>query len=147
MACKSFFCPAWDELNPRHKSILFDAIDDWHLYGLVVTDVDFVSSLFGLVETRLGRALDHEWLCSGPPLGLFKQMLSWKDSWPFGASSSLRTSRYYFKGSCQPGGNKLEAHLARLLGATRFGLGLRDETYGAEDFVLQTVEEFVRAYG
>jgi hypothetical protein len=146
MACKSFFCPAWEELDPRHRGILLDAIDDWHLYGLVITDVDFVRSLFGLLEERLGEALEPVRLSSGPALRIFKQMLSWKDSWPFGQSSSMRKSRYYFKGSCLHRGNAYEAQCTRLLDTIRFTFGLEDDMPGAKDFVRETVEDFVSAY-
>jgi hypothetical protein len=146
MACKAFYCPAWEETDLRHRGILVDAIDDWHLYGLVITDVDFVRSLFGLIEERLGEPVESERLSSGSALEIFRQMLSWKDSWPFDHSSSLRRSRYYFKGSCLPGGNACEAHCARLLDAIRFAFGIEDEMAGAERFVQQMVEDFVRAY-
>jgi hypothetical protein len=146
MACKTFFCPAWEEIDLRHRGILVDTIDDWHLYGLVITDVDFVGSLFGLIEERLGELLDPERLSSGPALGIFKQMLSWKDSWPFSHSSSIRKSRYYFKRSGLPHGHGHEAHCARLLDAIRFTFGIEDEMAGAEPFLRKRVEYFVSAY-
>ena len=146
MACKAFFCPAWDDLDQSRRSILLDTIDDWHLYGLVITDVDFVRSLFGLVEERLGKEIEQETLFSDPALRIFKQMLSWKTSWPFGQSSSLRKSRYYFKGSCLPGRNFFETHLARLLDTISFTFDVTGEMEGAERFVQQTVEGFARAY-
>lgn len=146
MACKAFFCPAWDELDQPRRSILLDTIDDWHLYGLVITDLDFVRSLFGLVEERLGKEIDQESLSSGPAVRIFKQMLSWKNSWPFGQPSSLRKSRYYFKGSCSSGGNSFETHLVRLLDTLRFTFDMADEMDGAERLVRQTLEGFVSAY-
>lgn len=146
MACKAFFCPAWDELDQPRRSILLDTIDDWHLYGLVITDVDFVRSLFGLVEERLGKEIERVSLVSGPALQIFKQMLSWKNSWPSDQSSTLRKSRYYFKGSCLRGGSAYEAHCACLLDTIRSTLDMADEMEDAERLVRQTVEDFVAAY-
>lgn len=146
MACKGFFCPAWDEPDRPHRRILLDTIDDWHLYGLVITDVDFVRSVFGLLEERLGKEIDRASLFSGPALQVFRQMLSWKNSWPFGQPSSLRRSRYYFKGSCPRGGNAYEAHCARLLDTIGFTFDIADEMDGSERLVRQTVEGFVSAY-
>jgi hypothetical protein len=140
------FCPAWDALDQRRRSILFDTIEDWHLYGLIITDVDFVRSLFGLIEERMGKEIEQEPLSSGPALSIFRQMLSWKDSWPFGRLSSMRKSRYYFHGSCLTGGIAYEAHLARLLDTIRFTFDIADGMDGAERFVRQTVEDFVSAY-
>ncbi len=58
MACKSFFCPAWEEIPLRLRDMVCLLIDDWHVYGLVITDVDFVRSLFGLLEDRIEAELD-----------------------------------------------------------------------------------------
>jgi hypothetical protein len=146
MACKSFYCPAWYELDPRHRNILSETIDDWHLYGLVITDVDFVGSLFGLLEEKIGEELAPVRLTSGPALKIFKQMLSWKDSCPFGQFLPVRKSRYYFKGSCLHGGNLYQAHCARLLAAVGFTFETGDDMAAAEQFVKQTVEDFVDAY-
>ena len=147
MACKAFYCPAWDELViPQHRSILVDAMDDWHLYGLVMTDVDFVESLFGLIENSLGQAVQPALMTSATALEIFKVMLSWKNAWPFAGSSSLRKSRYYFKGSCLPEGHGYQAYMSRMLGAIGFTFGMNDGMDRARDFVRQTVEDFVMAY-
>ncbi len=53
MACKGFFCPATEQLEAYQTAILVELIDDWQLYGLVVTDVDYVKSVFRLVEGYL----------------------------------------------------------------------------------------------
>ncbi len=145
MACKAFYCPAWDELDPRYRTILVNTIDDWHLYGLVITDVDFVRSLFGLIESRSGQAVRPESLASPPALEIFERMLSWKNEWPFAGSSLLRQSRYYFKGSCLPEPDAYKPHLSRLLGTIGFTFGTGSGAALAEDYVLQTVEDFVTA--
>ena len=49
MACKAFFCPSWTAIPPGYVEVLVKALQDWHLYGLVITDVDFVTSLFRLL--------------------------------------------------------------------------------------------------
>ncbi|MEW6351586.1 MAG: hypothetical protein AB1646_21250 [Thermodesulfobacteriota bacterium] len=53
MACKGFFCPATEELEAYQAEIVIELIDDWHLYGLVATDVDYVKSVFRLVEMHI----------------------------------------------------------------------------------------------
>jgi hypothetical protein len=146
MACKTFFCPAWEALDHRLRSILFDTIEDWHLYGLIITDVDFVRSLFGLVEERLGQEIEQGRLSAGPARRIFQQMLSWKDSWPFGRLSSMRKSRYYFYGSGLPGGKAHKEHLTRLLDTIRFTFDIANGMNGAERFVRQMVDDFVSAY-
>lgn len=146
MACKSFFCPSWSEVPASQMRILLDVLDDWRLYGLVVTDVGFIRSVFRLLEINLGAPVDRGRLFRSPALNIFKNMLSWKDSWPFDESSTMRRSRYYFK-TTSPDTPMDEAGCKRnLLESLQFTFGLDNMRPEAEDFVQQRVEEFVSAY-
>ncbi len=146
MACKSFFCPSWSEVTALKRRILLDVLDDWHLYGLVMTDPDFIRSLFGLLEFSLGKPVDPKRLLQGEAADIFKSMLAWKDSWPFNVSSNMRKSRYYFRttrADLPMDDAECKRNLLESLQLT-FGLGsLRQE---AADFVQQQVEEFASAY-
>lgn len=55
MACKTFFCPACEELTDTEAGILIDLIDNWRMYGLIITDVNFVRSVFNLLRIKTGR--------------------------------------------------------------------------------------------
>ena len=146
MACKSFFCPSWSEVPAWQKRILLDVSDDWLLYGLVVTDLGFVRSIFRLLEINLGAPVDRKRIFSGPALNIFKDMLAWKDSWPFDESSKVRRSRYYFKAG-SPDTPMDESECKRdLLESLKFTFGLNSVVPEAGDFVQQRVEEFVAAY-
>ena len=146
MACKSFFCPSWSEVPASQRQILLDVLDDWSLYGLVVTDVGFIRSLFRLLEINLGVPVDRKRLFRSPALNIFKNMLAWKDSWPFDESSKMRRSRYYFK-TAGPDTSMDEAECKRnMLESLQFTFGLDNMSPGAEDLVQQRVEEFVSAY-
>jgi hypothetical protein len=146
MACKSFFCPSWGTVPDWQRRILLDVLDEWLLYGLVMTDVDFVRSVFRLLEINLGAPVDRKLLFNGPALNIFKEMLAWKDSWPFNESSKRRRSRYYFKRSASvtPWG---EVECKRnILESLQFTFGLDNMTQEAGDFVQQRVEEFISSY-
>jgi hypothetical protein len=146
MACKSFFCPSWSEVPASQRQILLDVLDDWSLYGLVVTDVGFIRSLFRLLEINLGAPVDRKRLFRSPALNIFKNMLAWKDSWPFDESSKMRRSRYYFK-TAGADTSMDEAECKRnMLESLQFTFGLDNISPGAEDLVQQRVEEFVSAY-
>ncbi len=95
LACRTFFCPAWDELDGLQRDAVVAVLDDWRLYGLVITDVDFVRAVFGLIEHALGRPPSREELIDGPLRGAFGEMLSWKDTLPGTAGTLQRTSRYF----------------------------------------------------
>jgi hypothetical protein len=146
MACKSFFCPSWSEVPASHRRILLDVLDDWRLYGLVMTDPGFIHSIFGLLEFSLGRPVDPRCLVQGEASGIFKSMLAWKDTWPFSESSKMRRSRYYFKATSLDAPMD-EAECERnLLESLRFTFGLESMSTEAADFVRRQVEEFVIAY-
>ncbi len=187
MACRGFFCPATEELEPYQTAILVELIDDWHLYGLVVTDVDYVRSVFRLVEwfmrngghphavssegpascsTFLGTqdaspidpdpgnprprkhghtpcrclggeapksGMDSRLLLESPVREVLVEMFSWKASRPPGQESSIRCSRYHFKGTPEPDPSDRHAHVARLAECLAYS------------FQVPTIEESVEA--
>jgi hypothetical protein len=142
MACKSFFCPAWEEIPPRFRDLVCLLVDDWHVYGLIVTDVDFVRALIALLENRVGAELDPAILQSSLAGALLTRMLSWKDSWPFGSNAPLRRNRYYFKGTTSVSGDALD----RLLACLCFTFGQDEHADPAREFVDRAVEDFAKAY-
>jgi len=146
MACKTFYCPAWKEIPAHYRDIVVRAIDDWHLYGLVITDVDFVMSLFGALEDCLGTRVNPEVLSAGEALGLFREILAWKDSWPFKESSTLRRSRYYCSGAHPFAGRDRESQIRLLLNSLRQTFDIRDSGGQEEDLLTQAVENLAAGY-
>ncbi|MDQ1240075.1 MAG: hypothetical protein QG577_2261 [Thermodesulfobacteriota bacterium] len=95
LACKTFYCDSWRSLPLHCQSILADLIDDWHLWGLVATDRDFVVLLFSLLENMLGCSIDDRVTRDTKTKSLLITMLNWKDSWPPAHGYLQRKSRYY----------------------------------------------------
>lgn len=145
LACETFFCNAWDHLPQTYQEIIADLIDDWHLWGLVVTDTDFVLSLFGLLESAIDGSIDPLRLRTGLPRDTLRSMLRWKNEWPFAENSAQRFSRYYHGGS-----NDVTAgadHKMRIM------VQCLDHTYGTKtDFgdaaamILAAVKRFAASY-
>jgi hypothetical protein len=50
MACQGFFCRSYRELSTVQKRIILSAVNDWFLFGLVISDADLIHSFFRLVE-------------------------------------------------------------------------------------------------
>ena len=146
MACKAFFCPAWTAIPRRHLNILSNALQDWHLYGLVISDVDFVTSLFGLVEARIRERIDATRLGRSEASLMFREMISWKDTWAFESPSPLRRSRYYFKPASPGGEPSREENMKRLLDCLGFTFDAPMNTREAKDAVEQALDRFARAY-
>ena len=64
--CESFECPSHLWLSPDEARLIAEVCrGDWYLYGLVITDVDFVRAVFRLLARSLGedvparRLLEH----------------------------------------------------------------------------------------
>lgn len=147
MACKAFHCPACYEIPPRFMEILTGLIDDWHIWGLVATDVDFTVALFTLLERRLGRELTIEALEVCGAVALTQAMLNWKEDWSPAGVSSLRTSRYYHKPTVTPEtpDRELEAALIRSLRDT-FGTNADSANEGLR-LLHEKLDEFSRLCG
>ena len=144
MACKAFFCPASECMEPAQREIVVQLVDDWHLYGLVATDLDFVGALFRLVEDRLGGPLTWQLLSRYPEAcGVFRQMLQWKNDWPFCRGSRLRRSRYYFKSSGDTVPDELPDGVERVLSCIRFTYGESGLASDEKELVQQAVERLV----
>ena len=145
-ACNMFFCPAWEELEPERRAMLVRAVKDWHLYGLVINDVEFVDALFGLMEIALGRPPEAARLASSPASQVFEEMLHWKDAWPFKGERSVRRSRYYFKRYRYEGPSTQAAYTRRLLECLGFTFDMEEEIPFAGEFVAETLARFSVAY-
>lgn len=60
--CASFECPSFLWLSDEEARLIRDACPDWYLYGLVITDVEFVRGCLGLIANALGRQVTAETL-------------------------------------------------------------------------------------
>jgi hypothetical protein len=140
MACKTFFCPAWEEVPARYLEIAIRVVDDWHLYGLVVTDVAFLCGVFGLLEDALGRELDPAALCTGPAADMLHDILAWKDTWLLKGTALRRRSRYYVKshyvrGLCRPSARRED-----VLAALSFTFGVDTGREAGDEWVRRQIE-------
>lgn len=81
--CESFECPSFIWLRPAQARLLRAALPDWYLYGLVITDVEFVRSCIKLLEAELGGPADLDALIEKPPaLEAMRALLSLKEDAP-----------------------------------------------------------------
>ena len=96
--CSGHFCPSHTHLTrPEQRSVLA-ALEDWYLYGLVVTDIDLVKGFFHEVQARLGDRLREERLESREVRVALGDFFALKESWKF-ASCPRRLGKYYFSHS------------------------------------------------
>lgn len=89
MACQGFFCRSYRELSTVQKKIILSTVDDWFLFGLVISDADFIHSFFRLVEEKL---IDPATLLMPAPAKLVREFFHWKINWPYRNSGSKTKS-------------------------------------------------------
>ncbi|MFY9399505.1 MAG: hypothetical protein WAR22_14185 [Desulfomonilia bacterium] len=97
--CDGHFCPSYQKLDPNEVLCVLSTIDDWYLYGTVITDIDFVKTFFRLVQNALGVEIPPEAIETSPELRrLLGEYFSLKLTWPFRDTSRPRFGKYYFVG-------------------------------------------------
>lgn len=143
MACKAFYCPAWKELHSSLREIIVSTVDDWHLYGLVITDVNFVRSIFDFIRQAGGGPLEPELVLSDQASPIFRRILSWKAEWPHSGSSPMRRSGYYVKAKT-PSKDQDES-VQRILECLNFTFGVAVAPLGARAAIRAELEALTAA--
>lgn len=103
--CDGHFCPSYTYLTIEEQSAAVAAVDDWYLYGLVITDIDFIKELFTIVQNRLGESLKPELFTKPAIKKALRDYFQLKESWKF-SSRGGRLGKYYF--------SRAEYHIARI---------------------------------
>jgi hypothetical protein len=106
MACQGFFCRSHRELSTVQKEIILSTVNDWFLFGLVISDVDFIHSFFRLVEEHLidpatllmpaAAKLVHEFFQAIAPLDEIYMSLSSKFHSPSERKSAAEKVNHLF---------------------------------------------------
>lgn len=93
--CAEHFCLSHTYLRDIEKLAVSEALDDWYLYGLVITDLDFIKDFFQEVQARLGDCLRPEKFRREPVRKALAAYFALKENWPFAAKEN-RLGKYYF---------------------------------------------------
>ena len=97
--CDGHFCPSYHYLSREEKFSLLNLLDDWYLYGLIVTDIDLVKSYFQLISDGIGETPDPACFRSGSLREAARDFFALKLTWPYRAVGVNRLGKYYFDGS------------------------------------------------
>jgi hypothetical protein len=97
MTCHIYFCPSTRLLPLRYKQIVRSVLDDWYLYGLIVTETRLLIALFEELEDRMNRPLYAEDFTTHRACreGL-KYLFLLRVSWPFRSPDNHRLVNYFF---------------------------------------------------
>ena len=97
--CAGHLCPSHYFIPQSQSQILIKIIDDWYLYGLVLTDIDLVTQYFRLIADRVGAELKPEIFDKESLKNIALEYFGWKINWPFRSQDANRLGKYYFDGS------------------------------------------------
>jgi hypothetical protein len=79
LTCEAFLCPSHAWLDEDRAQLCEAAGLGWHLYGLVVTDVDFLLAVLGAVAARTGARVERRHLTSAPFRAALARLLALKE--------------------------------------------------------------------
>jgi hypothetical protein len=96
--CHEHFCPGYGCFTTAEQQAVVATLDDWYLYGLVITDIDLVKEFFRHVEKGLGESIKPARLSHAPLLTLIHDFFYLKEHWPYRAAGN-RLGKYYFSES------------------------------------------------
>ena len=81
--CETFTCPSFTWLSDAQARLVQAACADWYLYGIVITDVEFVRGCLRLLEWELAGPVDAEALAARPEaLEAVRQLFALKETAP-----------------------------------------------------------------
>lgn len=81
-ACSGFFCRAFRELTEGERKITLETVDDWYLYGSLISDIDYLKSIFRLAEEAVGRPLDPGWMLHPDARSVLLEFFRWRTDPP-----------------------------------------------------------------
>ncbi len=93
--CTEHFCPGFSCLTTAEQTAVVAALDDWYLYGLVITDIDLVKEFFKHVQASIGDAVRPERIKGIAVRSALHDFFSLKENWPYRASEN-RLGKYCF---------------------------------------------------
>jgi len=96
--CSGHYCPSHTSLTSVEQKSVLLALEDWYLYGLVITDIDLVKEFFHHLQSRLGDSLREERLEDRKVRGALRDFFALKESWKC-ASARNRLGKYHFSRS------------------------------------------------
>jgi len=77
--CDTFMCPSHAWLTEEEAALAEAAAGDFHLYGLVVTDVPFLRATLGAIAARVGARVELRHLAHAPFRAALRHLLALKE--------------------------------------------------------------------
>ena len=111
--CSAHFCPGYSCLTTTEQKAVVHCLDDWYLYGLVITDIDLIKEFFKYAENKIGDSIKEYQLHTPAVANALREFFSFKENWKFKAREN-RLGKYYF--------SEAEYNVARIEYKERWGI-------------------------
>ncbi len=103
LACRTYFCPATKKLPAVYQSILIQGIDNWYIFGLIVTEHALVTAYFKEVESRLERHITvSDYLQNFEAMDAFRKFAELKCKWPYRRKDSPGPCNFFLENGLYP---------------------------------------------
>jgi len=97
--CEGHFCPSYQKLDENEARIIVETLDDWYLFGAVITEIDYVKTFFRIVHNILGEEIKPLVVKSSDKLkDILNRYYTLKETCPFRDIKRPRFGKYYFLG-------------------------------------------------
>ncbi|MFC1592079.1 hypothetical protein ACFL43_06110 [Thermodesulfobacteriota bacterium] len=151
--CNEHFCPSFSCLTTPEQRAVVRATDDWYLYGLAITDIDFVKEFFRHVENRLGESIKEQRLEHPDIQAVLREFFQLKQKWPF-TSGQRRLGKYYFSEAeymiarieYRKRWNVDPSRFDKILVSLESDFSSKQELQAAEDVIEGLVQKFLSRY-
>jgi hypothetical protein len=151
--CAGHSCPSHTHLTPVERKSVLLALEDWYLYGLVITDIDLVKDFFHQVQSVLGDSVREERMENFRVREALREFFTLKESWRF-ASHRNRLGKYYF--SCseyqvarieyEKNWSIKPSKFDKILISLESDFQTTEDVFEAEAIIEEKIAGFLRAY-
>ncbi|MBN1883521.1 MAG: hypothetical protein JW885_15245 [Deltaproteobacteria bacterium] len=93
--CHGHECPSHQVLTEVERRLVIDSVDDWYLYGLVITDIDLIKEFTTLVSNRLGEEIRPHLFKNRRVRDAAASFFRLKETWPY-RNGQRRFGKYSF---------------------------------------------------
>lgn len=151
--CAGHFCPSFACLTPVEQQAVLGALDDWYLYGMVITDIDLVKEFLRHVQDRLGEPLRADCFRDLRVQIALRDFFQLKEFWKF-VSPKRRLGKYFFTQSeyqiarveYEKNWGMKPSRFDKILVSLSSEFGRREEVEEAESMIEERINNLVEAY-
>ncbi|MFO7965113.1 MAG: hypothetical protein R6U50_14410 [Desulfobacterales bacterium] len=103
MTCRVYFCPSARILDPVIARIVKSTVQNWYMYGLIITESRLLTAFFDEIERRIDAPLDDERFAAKPHmLKSLHRLFELKLQWPFRNPDDRFIGCYFFNDDLCP---------------------------------------------